>query len=245
MLMSQVPAHDRPRERLATQGADALGDRELLALLLSTGTRGLGAHQLAEGLLDRFGSVTAIGRATVAELSVVAGIGAAKASSLVAGFELARRAAAERPKRLRSTSDIAAVAAPLLHGRTRERLIVISCDAALRVLGADAVSDGAADQTLFPLREIVVAVLRRDGRSFALAHNHPSGDDTPSAEDLAATQAIAEAAAVTGLRLLDHVIVTDMAWRTVNLPMTAELEATADSGVAAGLEMAAESGGRT
>jgi len=217
MLMSQVPASDRPRERLAQQGAEALGDRELLALLLSTGIRGKGAHEVAEALLDRFGSVTAIGRATVAELSGVPGIGAAKASGLVAGFELARRAVAtaDRPRRLRATTDIAAMAEPMLRGRDRERLIVISCDAALRVLGTDRISDGSADQALFPLREIIVAVLRRDGRSFALAHNHPSGDPEPSAEDLSATQSAAEAAAVTGLCFLDHVIVTETAWRAV------------------------------
>jgi DNA repair protein RadC len=215
MLMSQVPASDRPRERLAERGAEALGDRELLALLLNTGVRGKGAHDLAGFLLDRFGSVTAIGRATVAELSAVAGIGAAKASSLVAGFELARRASTERPRRLRLTADIAEVAAPLLRGRARERLIVISCDAALRVLGTDRISDGGTDQTLFPLREIIVAVLRRDGRSFALAHNHPSGDATPSPEDVSATQATVRAATVTGLCFLDHVIVTETGWEAV------------------------------
>jgi DNA repair protein RadC len=217
MLMKQVPASDRPRERLSVQGAEALGERELLALVLSTGVRGKGAHEVAEALLERFGSVTAISRASVGELSAVTGIGAAKASSLVAGFELARRgvaAAADRP-RLRSTADIAAAARPLLTGRHRERLIVISCDAALRVIGTDKVSDGGTDQTLFPLREIIVGVLRRDGRSFALAHNHPSGDATPSAEDLAATQSAAEAAAVTGLCFLDHVIVTETAWEAV------------------------------
>jgi DNA repair protein RadC len=215
MLMSQVPVTDRPRERLAQRGAEALGDGELLALLLSTGVRGMGAHELAAALLRRFGSVTAIGRATVAELAGVGGIGAAKASSLVAGFELARRAGAEQPARLLGTPDIAAVAAPLLHGRTRERLVVISCDAALRVLGADPVSDGAADQTLFPLREIMVAVLRRDGTGFALAHNHPSGDATPSDEDLIATREVAAAAATAGLRFLDHVVVTEAGWQAV------------------------------
>jgi DNA repair protein RadC len=216
MLMSQVPATDRPRERLAERGTDALGDRELLALLISTGVRGKGAHEVAEGLLDRFGSVTAIGRATVAELSAVAGIGTAKASSLVASFELARRSErTERPRRLRATTDIAAVAKSLLSHHNRERLIVISCDAGLRVLGTDRLSDGAADQTLFPLREIIVAVLRRDGRSFALAHNHPSGDTTPTPEDVSATQAAVDAAALTGLGFLDHVIVTEKAWEAV------------------------------
>jgi len=215
MLMSQVPATDRPRERLAERGVEALGDRELLTLLLSTGIRGKGAHEVAEFLLNQFGSVAGVGRATVAELSAVAGIGAAKASSLVAGFELARRAGAERPARLLSTRDIADVAAPLLHGRARERLVVISCDAALRVLGADPVADGAADMTIFPLREIIVAVLRRDGLSFALAHNHPSGDATASPEDVAATREVAAAAATAGLRFLDHIVVTEDGWQTV------------------------------
>ena len=215
MLMSQVPVTDRPRERLARHGAEALGDGELLALLLSTGARGMGAHELAAALLGRFGSVAAIGRATVAELSGVAGIGAAKASGLVAGFELARRAGAEQPARLLSTRDIAAVAAPLLHGRARERLVVISCDAALRVLGTDPVADGAADATIFPLREIIVAVLRRDGVGFALAHNHPSGDATASPEDVAATREVAAAAATAGLRFLDHIVVTEDGWQTV------------------------------
>jgi DNA repair protein RadC len=218
MLMAQVPANDRPRERLAECGAEALGDREMLALLLSTGIRGRGAHEVAEFLLNHFGSVAAIGRATVAELAAVSGIGAAKASSLVAGFELAKRAAAERPRRLRATADLAAAAAPLLRGCPRERLIVIACDAALRVLGTDRISDGGTDQTLFPIREIIVAVLRRDGRSFALAHNHPSGDATPSAEDLAATRAAAEAATVTGLCFLDHVIITEREWQAVPVP---------------------------
>jgi DNA repair protein RadC len=215
--MSQVPVSDRPRERLAASGAEALGDRELLALVLSTGFRGKGAHEVAETLLERFGSVTAISRASVSELSAVTGIGAAKASSLVAGFELARRglATAADRLRLRSTADIAAAARPLLSARDRERLIVISCDAALRVIGTDKISDGGTDQTLFPLREIIVAVLRRDGRSFALAHNHPSGDPAPSPEDLSATQSAAEAAAVTGLCFLDHVIVTETAWQAV------------------------------
>jgi DNA repair protein RadC len=216
MLMSQVPVTDRPRERLAQRGAEALGDGELLALLLSTGGRGMGVHELAAALLGRFGSVAAIGRATVAELAAVGGIGTAKASSLVAGFELARRAGAEQPARLASTRDIAAVAAPLLHGRARERLVVISCDAALRVLGADAVADGAADQVIFPLREIIVAVLRRDGTSFALAHNHPSGDPAPSPEDVAATAEVAAAAATSGLRFLDHIVVTEAGWQAVS-----------------------------
>lgn len=219
MLMHQVPASDRPRERLSGLGAEALAARELLALILGTGMRGRGAHEVAETLLDRFGSVTALSQAGMAELAAVPGIGTAKAAGLVAGFELARRAAsAGKPERLRTTGDIAATAAPLLRDHPRERLVVITCDAALRVIGTDRICDGASDQTLFPVREIIVAVLRRDGRSFALAHNHPSGDPAPSPEDVAATEAAAQAAAATGLCFLDHVIVTDTGWQAVPVP---------------------------
>jgi len=182
MPMSNLPANDRPRERLTANGAGALADRELLALLLGTGgSTGTGAHELAERLLGRFGSVGAIGTATFAELCALKGVGVAKASGLVAGFELARRATGSgRPMRLDSTADIARLAAPMLRNRSRERLLVVSCDSGSRVLGVDLASEGGADQTLFPVREIIVAVLRRDGRRFALAHNHPGGDPTPS-----------------------------------------------------------------
>jgi DNA repair protein RadC len=214
VLMVNVPAHDRPRERLMAQGAAALGDRELLAVLLGTGgATGMGAQELAEWLLAAFGSVQAISQASAADLMRVRGVGATKAARLVAAFEVARRAAqAPSPRRIGRTADIAAVVAPLLRGRTRERLLVVSCSSGLRVLGVDMISEGAVDETLFPVREIMVAVLRRDGRRFALAHNHPSGDPTPSMHDIEATRLVEEAAGVAGLGFLDHVIIADTDW---------------------------------
>lgn len=166
MPLSRVPLHDRPRERLAASGVQSLSDRELLALLLGTaGTTGSGVHELAERLLDHFGSVHGVSQATLPELTSVKGIGSAKASSIVAAFELAHRATASLPsRRINASSDVAAVAAPLLRGRTRERLLVISCDAGARVLGVDCLSEGAVDHTLLPVREVIVAVLKRDGR---------------------------------------------------------------------------------
>ena len=212
--MVNVPAHDRPRERLLAQGAPALGDRELLAVLLGTGgATGVGAHELADRLLAAFGSLPAVSRATAADLQRVRGVGATKAARVVAAFEVARRAAqTPSPRRISGTADIAAVVAPLLQGHARERLLVVSCSSGLRVLGVDMVSQGAVDETLFPIREIMVAVLRRDGRRFALAHNHPSGDPTPSRHDIEATRLVEEAAPVAGLGFLDHVIVSDTDW---------------------------------
>lgn len=220
MLIADLPVRERPRERLAALGTAALADRELLAVLLGTGgTPGLGAHALAERLLVRFGSVGALARAHPADLASVSGVGPAKAAVLVAAFELARRGSgAEPPVAVSGAVDLVAAAAPLLRGRSRERLVVVTCDRASRVLGCDVLTEGSADRSLLPVREIVVAVLRRDGMAFALAHNHPSGDPTPSTDDIEGTARVRRAALAAGLRFLDHVVVTDTDWRRVTTP---------------------------
>jgi DNA repair protein RadC len=220
MRIVDLPARERPRERLVQLGTAALADRELLAVLLGTGgAPGVGAHALAEHLLARFGSVAALARAHPADLAAVTGVGPAKAAALVAAFELARRATVvESPVAITDPADVVTVAAPLLRGRARERLLVVACDRANRVLGCDVLSEGSADQALLPGREALVAVLRRDGRAFALAHNHPSGDPTPSPADIDATARIGPAAAAVGLRFLGHVVVTDTSWRRVTVP---------------------------
>lgn len=219
MRINDLPIRDRPRERLDALGSGALADRELLALLLGTGgSRGVGAHTLAERLLARFGSVAALSRAHPAELCRVAGVGPAKAAALVAAFELARRAAASTPPTvITGAADLARVVAPLLHGRTRERMVVVSCDHANRVIGCDVLSEGSADRTMLPVREAIVTVLRRDGRAFGVAHNHPSGQEYASAADIEATFGIRAAAAAVGLQFIDHVVVTDHGWCSVPL----------------------------
>jgi DNA repair protein RadC len=219
MRIADLPTSERPRERLATLGPTALADRELLAVMLgSGGGPGRGAHDLAEHLLARFGSVGALARAHLADLAGVAGIGSAKASALAAAFELGRRAGTPvRSARLCATSDIVPVVLPLLRGRSRERLVVVICDSLNRVLACEAVSEGSAQRALVPIREIIVAVLRRDAQSFALAHNHPDGDPTPTAADIDASAQVEVAAAAVGLRFLDHVVVTDDDWCGVTL----------------------------
>ncbi|GGJ74216.1 DNA repair protein RadC [Pilimelia anulata] len=217
MRIADLPATDRPRERLHAHGPGALADRELLAILLGTGAApGRGAHQLAAQLLARYGSLAALARAHPAELTTVHGVGPAKAALLAAAGELARRS--QRPTAppvIRGTSDIVSVAGPLLYGRNRERLALVVCDSRNRVTSCEVISEGGAGRTLLPIREIAVAVLRRDGAAFALAHNHPDGDVTPSAADRAATARIADVANATDLRFLDHVVVTDTQWRRI------------------------------
>jgi DNA repair protein RadC len=214
--MAAVPPHERPRERLLSQGAEALTERELLALVLRNGTRGVSALDLAAELLAEYGSLGALAQARPEELAARNGIGTTKAASLVAAFQLARRASvASGPIVLRRAADVAEVAKRELDGLRRERVLVLVCDAANHLRRTVVVSEGSIDRSLVPVREILNAVLRHDGRAFAVAHNHPSGDSDPSSADRKATEEVASAAKVVGLRFLGHVIVSGDAWRLV------------------------------
>jgi len=219
MRIVDLPAVERPRERLLSHGPGALCDRELVALLLGTGSANGGAHRLGEQLLNRYGSIAALARAHPAELTQVPGVGPAKAAVLVAAAELGRRLHRPiSPMAITTTADLVAAASTLLRAQPRERLVLVVCDNARQVIATEVVSEGAAGSVLLPVREIIVATLRRDGSAFGLAHNHPSGDLRPSAADVDGTAAVAQAAATTGLRFLDHVIVTDGGWSAVPVP---------------------------
>lgn len=221
VLMAAVPPHERPRERLLTRGADALTERELIALVLRNGTKGMSALDLAAELLAEYGTLGALAAARPEELAMRPGVGPAKAAALVASFELARRGDGRDDELvlLRGPGDVARIARRELDGARRERLLVLVCDAANRVRRTIIVSEGSTDRSLVPVREILNAVLRHDGRAFALAHNHPSGDPEPSDADRSATEEVKAAATVAGLRFLGHVIVADEVWREVSQEM--------------------------
>jgi len=217
-LIAKLPVNDRPRERLWRRGAEALCERELLALILRNGVRGESAIDLASGLLAEYGDLAGIATACPEELAQRRGIGPAKAAALVAAFHLSVRAAASTVTRARltSSSDVAAVASRELLGLRRERVLVLVCNAANRLQRAVVVSEGSVDRSLVPVREILNVVLRHDGRAFAVAHNHPSDDPTPSDADRRATEEIAAAARTVGLRFLDHVVVAGERWATAS-----------------------------
>jgi DNA repair protein RadC len=215
--MSAVPANDRPRERLVARGSGALSEQELLALVLRSGTRGVSATDLASALLAEFGGLRGLASARPEELARRAGVGLAKASSLVAAFELGRRA--DHPDEttiIRSAEDVARVARRELDGQRRERVLVLVCDSANRLRQTVIVSEGSIDRSLVPVREILNAVLRHDGRAFAMAHNHPGGDVEPSDADRRATGDVQSGARMVGLRFLGHVVVAHDLWRVVS-----------------------------
>lgn len=216
--MHAVPVHERPRERLLGRGVQVLTEWELIALVLRSGTYGVSALELASQVLADYGGLAQLANARPEELLVRQGIGSSKASSLVAAFELGRRALAVEHGApvLRGPEDVARIARQELAGVRRERVLVLVCDAANRVRQRVVVSDGSVDRALVPVREILNAVLRHDGRAFAIAHNHPDGNPEPSDADLRATAAIGEAASVVGLRFLGHVVVAGEAWGLVS-----------------------------
>jgi DNA repair protein RadC len=218
VLMAAVPPHERPRERLLARGAEALNERELLALLLRNGAPGLSALDLAAELLADYGSLNRLASAEPQELAMRRGIGVAKAALLVAAFHLANRAEVEPTERviLRTAEDVAGLAEREIGRARRERLLVLICDSRNRLLRTMIVSEGSIDRSIVPVREILNAVLRQDGRALALAHNHPSGECQPSDADRRSTQAVASAARVTGLRFLGHVVMAGGRWSAVN-----------------------------
>jgi len=145
-------------------------------------------------------------------------MGPAKTAALLAALQLAHHLeAGESPPAIRRIDDLAAIAQRELGNLRRERVLVVVLDAGNRVRRLVVISDGSVDRSLLPVREVLNAVLRNDGVAFALAHNHPSGDLTPSPQDTRSTAQVVEAARIVGLRFLDHLIVTAQGWASLPL----------------------------
>jgi DNA repair protein RadC len=213
MPMDRKPARNEgPRERLQTRGADALSSAELIALLLRTGTRGSDALDVARALLARTGGLDRLESAPACDLAAVMGVGAAKAASLIAAFELGRRCAASHLPEgaaLRSPEDVFRHFGARLRRLAQERFVVVYLDGRHRVLGEEMVSQGTLTASLVHPREVFRPALRASAAAVILVHNHPSGDPTPSAEDRAVTERLARAGEILGVRVLDHVVVAE------------------------------------
>ncbi len=212
--IADLPGSERPRERLARLGPGSLSDQELLAIILRTGGRKIHAVDLAESLLHRHGSVRDLAGAELDDLLGMNDLGPAKASAVVAAFELGRRSGGLSAKRMviRGPDDIALAVGPLLAGRAQEEVLVLICGSGNRLRQVVPMTRGAPDRCLLVPRDVISTVLRHGGTAFAVAHNHPSGDCTPSPEDKMVTGRIEQAARTVGLNFLDHLVVTETAW---------------------------------
>ncbi|MEA3210792.1 MAG: repair protein RadC [Chthoniobacter sp.] len=204
----ELPTEERPREKLATRGAAALTDSELIAILLRTGVPGANAVEVGRKLLAEFGSLGGLARCTVAELSRIKGVGPAKAAHLAAAFGLAGRLARETLHRqpLDSPPLIYDLLGAELRSLHRESLRVVLLDTKLCLLRVEEVSLGSLNESIAHPREIFRPALIYSAYAIILVHNHPSGDPTPSDADRRLTVRLAEAAHLLQIRLLDHVI---------------------------------------
>lgn len=203
---------ESPREALARDGAAALSDAQVLALVLRTGARGRGASALdvAAGLLERHGGIAGLDRATFRELCAARGLGTAKAAGLMAALELGRRLVAgdvRRRVRLSSSRDVAGFFTPRLFNLPREIFIAVLLNARNEVIREITVAVGCLTGSLVHPRELFQPAVRDSAAAVILVHNHPSGDPTPSPEDVQLTERLVEAGRILGIRVLDHVVV--------------------------------------
>ena len=208
----ELPLEARPRERLLASGPEALADRELLAVLLRAGTRSRSALHVADDLLRRFGGLLGLSRARAEELGTLRGVGQAKAATLVAAFELARRIQgpdpASRPA-VRSAADAAALLGPRLAHREQEHFCVLLLNTRHEVIGLVEVSRGGLNAASVEPREVFREAIRRGACAVIVAHNHPSGNPEPSPDDVRLTTGLRQAGSLVGVAVLDHLVVGD------------------------------------
>jgi DNA repair protein RadC len=213
-----LPAAERPRERLALRGPGGLSAAELIALVWGTGAGGRSAIVLAEEALARHATVGALARATDAELAAIPGIGAAKAARLAAAFELGRRAVADWPAgrwTIRSPRDVADRLLVDMGRLEREELRVLSLNAKNAVQRVSTVYVGNVSASLVRVGELFRDAVRLDASGVILVHNHPSGDPTPSPDDLHLTAEAIAAGRLLDVDVLDHVVIGQDAWTSL------------------------------
>lgn len=210
MAIQHWPASERPRERLYYNGVEALADAELLALQLGSGRVGHNAVDVARQMLAAYGSLAGVAAREAAELARLPGVGRAKAARLVSAFELTRRLRARTPGArtpLGSPAEVHAAFAPLMEDLSREVFRVALLDAQNGLLRDVIVSEGTLSASLVHPREVFRPAILEPAASLILLHNHPSGDPTPSREDLKLTRQLVECARLLDLRINDHVVI--------------------------------------
>ena len=209
LTIQELPEGDRPREKLARLGAGALSEAELIAILLRVGMKGVNAVELARQILLKYGSLAALARCSVAELSKVKGIGVAKAVQLAAAFGLGQRLAFETisAQPMDKPELIYALLGAEMRTLERESLRAILLDTKHHLIRIEEISLGSLNETTAHPREILRPAIIHAAFAFVLVHNHPSGDPEPSDADRRMTRKIIEAATLLQIRFADHVII--------------------------------------
>jgi DNA repair protein RadC len=216
--ISRWPKNERPRERLLQDGPQHLTEAELLGILLGKGTRKKTAIDLARELLDRYESLQKLFSRSPSELMTVKGIGSAKAAVLAAAFELVRRIQsrkdADRPLFKRS-SDVAGHYLPLMRDLRKEVFKVLLLNRANRFIKEVFISEGTLDASIVHPRDVFREALLEPAAGIILIHNHPSGNPSPSDDDIRITKQLVEAGRLLGIKVYDHIILAGDSYRSL------------------------------
>jgi DNA repair protein RadC len=210
VTIHDMPTGERPRERLQHYGPEALSTAELMAILLRTGSQGENVLALATRLLVHFSGLGGLARASFSELSAIKGVGQAKAAQLKAGLEIGRRllitAPDQRPQ-ISSPTDAANLLMLEMGHLEQEHLRVLLLDTKNRVLASPTIYKGSVNTSLIRIAELFREAIRHNSTAIIVAHNHPSGDPTPSPEDVHVTRQMAEAGKLLDVEVLDHLVI--------------------------------------
>jgi len=208
--IKDLPTEERPRERLARLGEGALSTSELLAIILRVGVGGESALALAQRLIVTYDGLPGLARASFAELRAERGLGNAKTAQLKAALELGRRLLLATPEErliIRSPSDVAQILMAEMSHLEQEHFQVLYLDTRNRLLGSDEVYVGSLNASHIRVAEIFRDAIKRNCAAVIVAHNHPSGDPSPSPEDVEVTRRLVSAGDLLGISVLDHLVI--------------------------------------
>ena len=212
LMIRDVHLDDRPRERLKRQGADSLSNQELLAILLRTGTKHESVLHVANRVLTHFEQLHELKNATIEEIMCIKGIGEAKAIQLLASIELGRRLHKKRTDErftIRSPQDAATYLMPDMSSLLQENFVTLFLNVKNQIIHQQTIFIGSLNARIVHPREIFREAVKRSAASIICAHNHPSGNPSPSPEDIDVIKRLQEAGLIIGIELLDHVIIGD------------------------------------
>jgi DNA repair protein RadC len=211
-MLRDIPHEERPRERMIQYGAGALSHAELLAILLRTGTRHESAIHMAQRILIGIGGIRGLIDFSLEELTKLKGIGPAKAVQLKAGIELGQRLAKTRlpdTGTVHSPRDVADMLMEQLRYLQKEHFVCLFLNTKNHLIAQETLSIGSLNASIVHPREVFRAAIKCSSASIICAHNHPSGDPTPSPEDIAMTRRLCEAGQIVGIDVLDHIVIGD------------------------------------
>ncbi|MEK4255187.1 RadC family protein [Ureibacillus sp. FSL K6-2830] len=212
LMIRDLHIDDRPRERLIKQGPQSLSNQELIAILLRTGTKQESVLSLANRVLNYFEKLHELKHATLEEIISIKGIGQAKAVQLLAAIELGRRLSQKQMDSrftIRSPKDAASFLMPEIGSLQQEHFVALYLNVKNQVIHKQTIFIGSLNSSIVHPREIFKEAVKRSAASIICAHNHPSGNATPSPEDIEVTKRLQEAGFIIGIELIDHIIIGD------------------------------------